>query len=259
MDGIRIAFFDVDGTLVDMETKRVTPRTLEALRRLQARGVLLCLATGRSPRALPRFAGVVFDAFVTFNGSYCYDRAGTVIHSAPIPPEDVATILANAASLGRPVSVDTLDRLVANGKDQDLVDYYAIAGLEVDVAPDFDAVAAGEVFQLELGCRQSDWPRLLRGTTGARIAAWWDRAVDIIPAAGGKRTGVERTLAHFHLDPAQAIAFGDGGNDLEMLQLVGHGVAMANAAPAVRQAVGRVCPGVSEDGVYHYCLQHGLL
>lgn len=259
MDSVKIAFFDVDGTLIDMNTKQVTPRTLEALRRLQERGVLLCLATGRSPRALPRFQGVDFDAFVTFNGSYCYDRSGAVIYSAPIPPKDVATILANAASLGRPVSVDTKDRLVANGKDKDLVDYYAIAGLEVDVAPDFDAVAAGEVFQLELGCRKADWPHLLRGAPGAQIAAWWDRAVDIIPAAGGKGVGVERTLAHFQLSPAQALAFGDGGNDLEMLRLVGHGVAMGNAAPEVKAAVGQVCPGVAEDGVYHYCLSHALI
>lgn len=259
MDGVKIAFFDVDGTLIDMNTKKVTPNTLEALRRLRERGVLLCLATGRSPRALPRFDGVEFDAFVTFNGSYCYDRAGTVIYSAPIPPKDVATILANAASLGRPVSVDTKDRLVANGKDKDLVDYYAIAGLEVDVADDFDAVAAGEVFQLELGCRKADWPHLLRGAPGAQIAAWWDRAVDVIPTAGGKATGVERTLAHFHLDPAQALAFGDGGNDLEMLKLVGHGVAMGNAAPEVQAAVGEVCPGVAEDGVYRYCLSRGLI
>lgn len=259
MDNVKIAFFDVDGTLIDMNTKAVTPRTLEALMRLHERGVLLCLATGRSPRSLPWFEGVEFDAFVTFNGSYCYDRAGTVIHSAPIPPRDVATILANAAALGRPVSVDTRDRLVANGKDKDLVDYYAIAGLEVDVAPDFDAVAAGEVFQLELGCREADWPHLLRGAPGAQIASWWDRAVDIIPAAGGKGVGVERTLAHFHLDPAQALAFGDGGNDLEMLKLVGHGVAMGNASPELKAAVGEVCPGVESDGVYHYCLQQGLI
>lgn len=259
MDGVKIVFFDVDGTLIDMNTKKITPRTLETLRRLQQRGLLLCLATGRSPRALPRFEGVEFDALVTFNGSYCYDRRGTVIHSAPIPPRDVATILANAAALGRPVSVDTRDRLVANGKDRDLVDYYAIAGLEVDVADDFDAVAAGEVFQLELGCRKADWPLLLRGTSGSQIAAWWDRAVDIIPTAGGKGVGVRRTLAHFQLDPAQALAFGDGGNDLEMLRLVGHGVAMGNAAPEVQAAVGEVCPGVAEDGVYHYCLSRGLI
>ena len=45
----RIIFFDIDGTLIDMENKRITERTLDALRRLQQNGILLAIATGRSP------------------------------------------------------------------------------------------------------------------------------------------------------------------------------------------------------------------
>ena len=42
----RIIFFDIDGTLIDMEKKRITERTLDALRRLQQNGILLAIATG---------------------------------------------------------------------------------------------------------------------------------------------------------------------------------------------------------------------
>ena len=41
----RIIFFDIDGTLIDMEKKRITERTLDALRRLQQNGILLAIAT----------------------------------------------------------------------------------------------------------------------------------------------------------------------------------------------------------------------
>lgn len=61
MDRIRIAFFDIDGTLVDFHTKQISAKTLEALTRLRAQGIILCLATGRSPLALPRFPGIEFD------------------------------------------------------------------------------------------------------------------------------------------------------------------------------------------------------
>ena len=54
----KIAFFDIDGTLIDIQSKRITEKTLEALRRLRAGGVKICLATGRSPVALPVFPGV---------------------------------------------------------------------------------------------------------------------------------------------------------------------------------------------------------
>ena len=45
----RIIFFDIDGTLIDMEKKQVTPLMLDTLHRLQANGIRLAIATGRSP------------------------------------------------------------------------------------------------------------------------------------------------------------------------------------------------------------------
>ena len=66
---IKIAFFDVDGTLIDMEKKQITPTTLDLLHRLQTNGIRICLATGRSPIVVPHFEGVEFDATLTYNGS----------------------------------------------------------------------------------------------------------------------------------------------------------------------------------------------
>ena len=169
----RIIFFDIDGTLIDMEKKRITERTLDALRRLQQNGILLAVATGRSPLIVPKFDGVEFDVFLTYNGSYCYDRRGDIFAS-PI------------AALGRPVSVAGRTQLLSNGTDDDLTAYYAIGGRAPVISDKFDEVSRGEVFQLLMGCRESDWPAILKGTSGAKIAAWWDRAVDIIPAPAEK-------------------------------------------------------------------------
>lgn len=258
MDELRIVFFDIDGTLIDMERKEISEKTLEALRRLKERGVLLCLATGRGPLTLPRFEGVEFDAFLTFNGSYCFNREKTIF-SNPLPGEDVRTLIRNAAALGRPVSIATRDRMAANGRDQDLVDYYAFAKREVEVAPDFDRAAGEEVYQVMLGCRKADYPLLLRGTRRAKIAAWWDRAADIIPADGGKGVGIGKILAFYQLDRAQALAFGDGDNDIEMLQAVGRGIAMGNASQGLKAVADDVCGPVAQDGIYHYCLAHGYI
>lgn len=258
MEPIKIAFFDIDGTLIDMEKKVITEGTLEALRRLKERGVLLCLATGRGPLTLPHFDGVEFDAFLTFNGSYCFDREGTIC-SNPLPREDVKTIVQNAASIHRPVSLATKDRMLANGKDEDLIEYYSFAKREVEVSDDFEGAMEDEVYQIMLGCRRADYPLLLRGTRRARITAWWDRAVDIIPADGGKGEAIRRILSFYHLDRSSALAFGDGDNDIDMLEAVDHGVAMGNASEGLKAVAGDICAPVSQDGVYHYCLDHGLL
>ena len=97
MPQTKIAFFDIDGTLIDMQTKQITPKTVEALHRLQDSGVKLCIATGRSPMVLPKIADIEFDAYLTFNGSLCYDKQG-VIFSNPIPHADVLQFIRNAAA-----------------------------------------------------------------------------------------------------------------------------------------------------------------
>lgn len=253
-----IIFFDIDGTLVDMEKKHISEKAVETLQRLQKNGILLAIATGRSPAALPVFEGVEFDVFVTFNGSCCYDHEGDIFTS-PLPPQDVQTLIRNAAALGRPVSVASRTQMLSNGTDQDLTDYYAIVKSKPLISDAFDALAKGEVYQLLMGCRESDWPAILKGAPGAKIAAWWDRAVDIIPAAGGKGIGIRKVLEHYGLTPDDAMAFGDGNNDIEMFEAVGHSVAMGNASADLKAIASEVCGTCAEDGIYHYCTEKKLI
>ena len=87
----------------------------------------------------------------------------------------------------------------------------------------------------------------------------WDRAADVIPAGSGKAAAIVKILEYYHLDPAQAMAFGDGFNDIEMLQTVGTGVAMGNADPRAKTVADHICGPVWEEGIYHYCIDQGLI
>ena len=153
----KILFFDIDGTLVDMSQKRITPKTLEALNRLKEKGILICIATGRAPITLPRFDGITFDAFLTFNGSLCYNSTQDIFRN-PIPSDDVKTIIQNAASIGRPVSVASRTALAANGMEQDLIDYYSIVNLSVEISETFDQIIErDDIYQIMLGCRENEY------------------------------------------------------------------------------------------------------
>lgn len=258
MNDIKIIFFDIDGTLIDIERKVISEKMIETLQRLKERNIILCIATGRSPVMVPKFDGVDFDAFITFNGSYSFNQK-EVIYKIPIPTEDVHKIIENAATIHRPVALATTTRTAANGRDKDLVDYYAIAKNKVIVAEDFDQVAEEEVYQIMAGSRKEEYSDMLKNVEYARITAWWDRAVDIIPADSGKGTAVAKILEYYHLDKSQAMAFGDGNNDLEMLQAVGHGIAMGNGSSELKEIAEDVCGHVAEDGIYHYCVEKGLI
>lgn len=255
---IKITFFDIDGTLIDFSTKRISEKMLETLIRLQENGLVICLATGRSPMALPQFHGVEFDVFLTYNGSYCFNSE-RAIFSNPIPTEDILQLVKNAKKIGRPVSIATKERLTANGADQDLIDYFAIADLKIEIAEDFDKMLQTEIYQIMMGGYQTEYPYIMEGIKHAKIAAWWDRAIDIIPANGGKGKAIEKVLEYYHFEKEEAFAFGDGNNDIEMLKSVGTGVAMKNGSEQLKAVADIVCGDVAEDGIYYYCLENGLI
>lgn len=255
---VKIIFFDIDGTLVDMQAKKISPKTAEALQRLQNRGIRICIATGRPTVCLPKFEGVDFDAFLTFNGSCCYDRSGPIFRN-PLLAEDVQKVIRNAAGLGRPVAIATKDTIAANGEEDDLTDYFAIGGRPVPVAEDFAEISREEIYQMMLGCRESDYPAIVKGTQNAQVVGWWGRAADVVPADGGKGTGIRKILEHYNLDKSEAMAFGDGNNDIDMLNAVGTGVAMGNASAQLKAIADAICGPVTEDGIYHYCVEKGLI
>lgn len=259
MNQIKIIFFDIDGTLVDMDTKQISKKTLYALHALQKKNIMLCLATGRGPIGVPHFPHIKFDVNLTFNGSYCYSDTKCIHHHA-IPKEDILQIVKNASNINRPVSIATKDGMYANGKDDDLVQYFAFSNLEVHVVENFlDIIEEKEIYQMMLGCRKDDYEAIMENVNHAQIAAWWSRAIDIIPKNAGKGKGIEKVLEYYHLDASQALAFGDGNNDIEMLQAVGCGVAMGNASNELKSIADEVCKSVKDEGIYAYCVQHAFI
>ena len=55
------------------------------------------------------------------------------------------------------------------------------------------------------------------------------------------------------------MAFGDGNNDIEMLEAVGTGVAMGNASAQLQSIADALCGPVAQDGIYAFCLERGLI
>lgn len=254
----KIIFFDIDGTLIDMNTHKVSERVLETLRQLKKNGFLLGISTGRSPVLLPKIEGITFDFFITFNGSYCYNEKEEIFSNA-ILREDVKVFLENAAKMNRPLSVATKTRVAANGWDDDLATYYSFGNTKLVVADDFDVVKEDEIYQFMLACKPEEYDQLLQGTVNCKVATWWDRAADIIPKDGGKGQGIAHVLEYYGLTKEQAIAFGDGNNDIEMMGAVGTSIAMGNASDELKSISTEVCEDVSEDGIYHACKRHGWI
>ncbi|MPM31287.1 putative phosphatase [bioreactor metagenome] len=70
-----------------------------------------------------------------------------------------------------------------------------------------------------------------------------------ISAAGvGKAYGLQRLTERLGIGPDRVVAFGDGLNDLDMLEWAGLGVAVANAEPELLAVADRIAPSCDQDG-----------
>ena len=83
-----------------------------------------------------------------------------------------------------------------------------------------------------------------------RSIRWHTSGLDFIEKQGSKARGIQAALSALGLTMADAMAFGDELNDLEMIQAVGFGVAMGNGVAELKAVANYVAPCVDEDGIY---------
>lgn len=258
MNKIKIAFFDIDGTLLKFGALNLSENTLKVLKKLKENGIIICISTGRTPTCIPNFEGIEFDCFITFNGSYCFNKKDDIF-SNPLDNNEIATIIENANRINKPVSIATKDLIISNGKDKDLIEYYSFSHTPLIVSDEFDKYSKSDVYQLMISATKDDYEKLIKNTKHTKIAAWWDKAVDVIPANGGKGIGVNKVLEYYHINKDEAIAFGDGDNDIEMLEAVKYGIAMGNGSNTLKNIAYDVCGSVENDGIYNYCVDKKII
>ena len=75
---------------------------------------------------------------------------------------------------------------------------------------------------------------------------------EVANAEASKGAAIAWLCDHLGVDTADAVAFGDGDNDLSMIRTAGDGVAMANAIPEVLAAADHVTSSCDEAGVAAY-------
>ncbi len=264
MSKIKAAFFDIDGTLLSFATKRVPASTVRALEQMRAAGIRLFIASGRLPLylgALRQTLQFRFDGYVLTNGQCCTDADGVPFYVRALPAGSMPALLAWLEAHPEVVCTFCEENYVYDNRRSAAVEARCReAGLGVPGHPLEDPARALTHTTYQLNTYMP--PEMDEGFTAAvpgfKAVRWNPLFADIIPADGGKPEGMARMLARFGLTAAEAIAFGDGGNDIEMLRAAGIGVAMGNAAPAVQAAADYVTASVDEDGIWKAACHFGL-
>ncbi len=74
-----------------------------------------------------------------------------------------------------------------------------------------------------------------------------------------KSLAILKTLEFFGIDKSEAIAFGDGENDIDMLEFVGLGIAMGNGNEKLKNVADFITKKSSEDGIHYALKEYGII
>lgn len=259
---LRLAFFDIDGTLLGLDGD-YSARLRNAIAQLRGAGIKTAVASGR-----PKFAADFLirdlnltDAGLFYTGALIYD---------PLQGKTIAL---------HPLAEDLVSRLLEAAREQAL--YTEVCGLE-----DFfveQRLPIGELHSKHLRARpklvasfdhivgrdpvikllfavnnKADWHKLyrLQERFGEAVFAYAKMAakpdwlfVSVITSLACKRKGFSALLDYHQVDAEQVIAFGDAQSDEVFLELAGVGVAMGNASDAVKLVADIETIPVWDDGV----------
>lgn len=256
---IKVAFFDVDGTLLSFSTHEEPDRSREAVRRLRENGVLPILCTGRAPYMLDMIERDHFAGTCTFNGALCAMSDGRELVRNPLDRDDVATILHQSVEERLYASIYMEeDRLYLTERNEIVDELERMVGEHYPVSEDPYRALDHDVFQLNIFATSEGQRVASDVTRNLDYTRWTELFCDVIPKGGGKARAVSRVLELLGIDPGEAVAFGDGGNDLGMFGVVGTAVAMGNAAGEVRAAADVVTDDVDHDGIFNACRRLNL-
>lgn len=281
---IRLLVLDVDGT-VTTSRHEISPATAAAIRRVQAAGIGVVLATGRRYRdVLPVARRLAVDTpLVTASGALVKRPSDHVtlarasfaagvlekVLQAIVAAGHEPVVYTDSFALGYDfhcrglegagLAVTASDAPVESAARSGLAEYLEKNRGLAHVVPDLDrAVPAGAFAGFTMGglaemtaleeALHAAFPGGLALHT-IRSPRYRDWMCEIAPAGVTKWSGVLQLAEQWGIAPAEICAVGDDVNDLPMLRSAGLGIAMGNARPEVLAAVNRVVASSDDDGL----------
>lgn len=255
-------FFDIDGTLVSFHTHHIPASAVHAIAEAKANGCKVYIATGRPVPILDNVGEVehLVDGYVTANGAYCFVGKREICCN-PIAPAEVEGLL-QAAKQENFGCIVVGERSLGLWNETPVIRELFEQGLGVDFSTletPIDRVLQERILQVTAFFDADTEQRVMTALPGCLSARWHPAFSDITAVGIDKGRAIALMAAAEGFDLADTVAFGDGGNDINMLKAAGTGVAMGNANPEVKAVATLVTTSVDENGIQQALQKLGII
>ncbi len=265
-------FFDIDGTLVDFQG-HMPESAKEALGRAQQNGHKIVLCSGRSRMQMyPFLLEMGFDGIVAATGAYV-ECAENVIYRHFMSKEEISTITALLDEAGACYSAQAGEYMITSvkHKERQLARFRSLGDTEMidqiwkrlRISENMNQEQGIEKFvyyESEMTVKQIQ--ERLSGICDVTESSFESAVQDsgeITSLGINKSYGMQKYLECAGIARENAIAFGDGPNDFDMVEYAAVGVAMGNASASLKERADMVTASVNEHGVAEAMKKLGLI
>ena len=260
----KIVFIDIDGTIVDATRgmDNVSFKTRYAIEQLKANGDYAIIASGRNKGLLPEdVKSLNPSGFVLCNGSYA-ELDNKTIFSEKFDLEAVEKIKEITLKHHGCYILETEKDLCVNSMEDPAFKYFmsnwGVSLKDViknsDVEEDFQ-IAMVSFLDAESGLEATKELKEYVDVAAHNSSTSYDINIKGI----SKATGVKKIIEYLDLPFENTYCFGDGINDLQMLQSVYHPVLMANGHKELQKFNFEKTDDVLDDGFYNYLVSNKLI
>lgn len=259
-----ILFFDVDGTLFDCGNgmPHISTYLKEAFRQLRANGHLCFIASGRPYAYLNQeIKDLGFDGFVLCNGALVL-KDGELLLTHYIPKKEVQYLVSEFEK--RNCMYALVDTYQSYCPKKFTLMYDVLRKFEVPlqhVCGDF-VLENVNTAKIEVFCPDEESKAFVRHLQdhGYEIIDYADSgSFEINLADVSKGKSIIELLDTLDIPIEDSLAFGDGQNDMEMLSVVGYGVAMGNAYEPLKKVANQVTETCANHGIVRELQRLGLV
>ncbi|MDR1252116.1 MAG: Cof-type HAD-IIB family hydrolase [Treponema sp.] len=258
MNLIRLLALDLDDTLLRSDLS-ISYRTRNAIKRAEAAGVTVALASGRIPAAMERFAQLLGmhkqqqGYLICNNGTIIQEsRSGAIVNEVRIEVQTALTAFDLADAEGFPVQIYD-DDIMYVSRANEFTEYdQKLTGLRQVVVENFRAMVGG-------GCHKMLIPgdpmllapleSIIRTYLGDNITLFTSKPyfLEILPARTDKGTALALVAKMLNIRQEEVMAIGDSMNDEAMIRWAGVGVAMANGDERIKTIADLVTEKTNDD------------
>ncbi|UTE76637.1 Cof-type HAD-IIB family hydrolase [Rossellomorea sp. KS-H15a] len=253
----KIVFFDIDGTITHHENGSIPDKTKDVIHTLKNKGFKLVAATGRPLSMCQEIKDLGIDTFITANGGYVKHNE-KVIHQVPMDRNLVKEIV-DFAHGKHGLSFYT-ESFCMNGVEEEEIARALKETLSLDEYPvQADLIGEQDVYLMCLFATDEVVKSYQQRFPHLTFRRWHPYVLNVLQEDVSKSLAIKKVLDYYDLQPSEAIAFGDGDNDVDMLELAGLGIAMGNGSDRLKRVADYVTKKSSEDGITFALERFGVI